>query len=150
MKNTLSFTGVALNFAKPFGTLLLNLCLRISYTASLSDAQNYRFLTMKKKLGKGSLCLRGKKLRKKKKRRAKLHAALEPGSFACVQTHHIFPVGLFNLCYWHNKLNKQKKPSTHITFLEGVEENQIIHAFNLFLVQFCDSSVLHRDEYTLV
>lgn len=83
MKNTPSFTGVALNFAKPFGTLLLNLCLRISYTASLSDAQNYRFLTMKKKKnrGGGALCLRGKK---KKKKRAKLYAAPEPGSFACV------------------------------------------------------------------
>lgn len=70
MKNTPSFTGVAQNFAKPFGTLLLNLCLRISYTASLSDAQNYRFLTMekKKKWGGGALCLKGKKqLRPKKK-----------------------------------------------------------------------------------
>lgn len=55
MKNTPSFTGVPLNFTKSFGTLLLNLCLRISYTASLSDAQNYRFLTLekKKKIGEG-------------------------------------------------------------------------------------------------
>lgn len=68
MKNTPSFTGVPLNFAKSFGTLLLNLCLRISYTASLSDAQNYRFLTLgKKKLGRGSSLPKGKKLRKKGK-----------------------------------------------------------------------------------
>lgn len=55
MKNTPSFTGVPLNFAKSFGTLLLNLCLRISYTASLSDAQNYRFLALEKekKIGEG-------------------------------------------------------------------------------------------------
>lgn len=151
MKNTPSFTGVAQNFAKPFGTLLLNLCLRISYTASLSDAQNYRFLTMekKKKMGRGSSLPKGEKTIKTKKKGAKLYAAPEPGSFACVWTHHIFPVRLFDLCYWHNKLNKQKKPSTRITFLEGVKENQIIHAFNVFPVQFCDSSISHHAVYTL-
>lgn len=71
MKNTPSFTGVALNFAKSFGTLLLNLCLRISYTASLSDAQNYRFLTMKKKKkkdGEGELSALGEKKKKKKRK----------------------------------------------------------------------------------
>lgn len=92
MENTPSFTGVAPNFAKPFGTLLLNLCLRISYTASLSDAQNYRFLTMKKKkskrkMGRGSFLPKGKKNKeRKKKKRAKLYAASEPDSFGCIRS----------------------------------------------------------------
>jgi len=120
MKNTPSFTAAALSFAKSFGTFLLNLCLRVSYTASLSDAQNYRFLKMggkkkKKKMGGGKLCLRGKEKMKKKKKRAKLCSAREPGSFACVRTHHFFPVSLFNLSCGHNRLNKQKKPSTNFS-----------------------------------
>lgn len=76
MEHAPSFTGLPLNFAKPFGTSLLNLCLRISYTATLSDAQNYRFLTMKKKKkevywGGGALSLRGEREKKKKEKRKK-------------------------------------------------------------------------------
>jgi len=77
MEHAPSFTGLPLNFAKPFGTSLLNLCLRISYTATLSDAQNYRFLTMKKKkkiisiLGRGSSQPEGGKRKKKKEKRKK-------------------------------------------------------------------------------
>lgn len=91
MEHTPSFTGVPLNFAKPFGTSLLNLCLRISYTATLSDAQNYRFLTMKKKkkLGRGSCLPEGEKKKKKRetKKKKKLYSAPEPAqraSLACM------------------------------------------------------------------
>lgn len=83
MKNTPSFTGVPLNFAKSFGTLLLNLCLRISYTASLSDAQNYRFLALKKKLGRGSSLPKGKKIKKERKKKSCMWPVSQAASPVC-------------------------------------------------------------------